>query len=228
MDTNTAEKLLEALTVEKANINTYKGQLGFVGSEVTECEQDHANLSVALDNVDISAADSKGVTKVKNLVFDGETTESVEPYPPFAITPLPFPAVKAGSRPRYANRKQRGKLAPGYTEQIGLAMGYEDAPPTPVSPTELVAAAKFKDLGNYQFEAVFAKQGMSGMAFQYRVKGTEKWGGAVNAIQSPVSITVEPPATEGDVVQIEIRCRLLQGNEQIGQWSPIYPLTVNP
>ena len=228
MDTKTAEKLLDALTVEQANIETYKSQLGFGGAELTECQQDHANLSTALNNVDISQADSKSVTKVKDLVFSGDPDVTVEPYPAFAITPLPNPNVKAGARSRYSNRKQRGKLAAGYTEQIGLAMGYADASPTPVAPADLNASAKFKDAGDYKFEAEFRKQGMSGMAFQYRLKGIEKWGGAVNAIQSPVSVSVDPPATEGDVVQIEVRCRLLQGNEQIGQWSPIYPLTVNP
>ena len=227
MDTSTAERLLEALTVEESNINTYKSQLGFTGNEVNECTQDRANLAVALNNVDVCSADSKSVTKVKNLVYEGSTAVSVEPYPTFAIVALPFPGLKAGSLPRYTNRKQRGKLAAGYTEQIGLAMGYADASPTPVAPDALIAAAKLKDAGNYKFEAEFKKQGMSGMAFQYRLKGIEKWGGAFNAIQSPVLISVEPPATEGDVVQIEVRCHLLQGNDLVGQWSPIYPLTVS-
>jgi len=228
MQTDTPERLLEALTVENANINTYKVQLGFGGADVIECQEDLENLGTALDNVDIAAADSKGVTKVKNLVYDGDPTETVEPYPAFAIAALPHPNVKAGARSRYANRRGRGKLAAGYTEQIGLTMGYADAPPSPVLPADLVAAAKVADALNYQFSAEFKKQGMSGMAFQYRAKGTEKWSSAVNALQSPVVISIEPPETAGDVVQIEVRCRLLDGNNQVGQWSPIYPLTVSP
>jgi len=218
-----AEQLLEALTVEKANIETYKVQLNFSSLDVTECNQDHSNLTTALDNQDISDAVGKGVTKVKNLVYNGKSTESVEPYPSLAITELPFPSVKAGALSRYLNRKARAKLASGYTQQIGLAMGYVDTPPEPVQPDNLTAALKrYTDMGNYSISAAFQKQGMSGMLFQYRIKGTEKWFDIKTALTSPVLINFPQPSVEGAVLEIEVRVRLIEGNTPVGHWSPIY------
>ncbi len=226
MQTRTAEQLLEALTVEKANINTYRTQLGLTEADVTACTEDHANLTAALDNVDVVEADKKGVTQVKNLVYSGDPNITVEPYPSFTLTALPFPDVKAGSLSRYNNRKGRAKLAAAYTTQIGMAMGYEDTPPDPISPELLNAALKsYKNLGSYQLEAAFAKQGMSGMVFQYRLKGAEKWLDIKTALQSPATFGI-PPQPDDAAVEIELRCRLLNGNQQVGNWSPIYSMVL--
>ena len=86
MKTNTAELLLEALTVELANIRTYQTPLGFSGADVEECEQDRANLQAALHNAGIADADKQSVTKVKNDVYNGDVNESIQPYPTFALT----------------------------------------------------------------------------------------------------------------------------------------------
>lgn len=228
MKTDTAERLLEALAVEEAHINEYKGQLGFGATEIAECQQDRANLSVSLDNVDVSAATGKAITKVKNLVYSSPTPMAIEPYPTAAVTPLPNPSATAGALQRYNNRKQRAKLAPGYTVQIGLAMGYEDETPPKISPDLLTAALKsYKDSGNYALEAVFTKQGQSAMLFQYRLKGTEKWSDIKTALQSPVTINIPPPTPEGTALEIEIRVRLMNNNAQVGNWSPIYSLTLS-
>ncbi len=227
MQTNTAERLLEALTVEAANISTYETQLGFSRTEVDECNQDKANLEVTLDNTDVARAGSKGTTAIKDAYYNGNPAETIEPYPSMALTVLPFPSAKAGALSRYNNRKGRAKLAAGYTREIGIAMGYEDAPSEPVSPDSLQGSLKsYKDLGDYEFEAAFAKQGMSGLLIQYRVKGTERWFDIKTALSSPVTVRVTPPGTDGAALEIEIRVRLLDGNTQVGSWSPIYPLTL--
>jgi hypothetical protein len=222
-----AEELLDKLNVEQANIETYKAELGFGAAEIAECTQDRANLVAAMDNQDIVEADKKMVTKVKNDVFDGDEDKDLSPYPSFTLTPLPHPSIKAGALKRYINRRARARLASGYTEQIGIAMGYEGAPSEPVSDAEIVAALKIADLGGYQYRVEFLKQGKSGMLVQERLRGSESWAKEKTALQSPFTVSVAPPANEGAPVQIEIRGRLLDGNNTVGQWSPIYPLTVN-
>ncbi|CAN5342896.1 hypothetical protein BH10ACI1_BH10ACI1_16790 [soil metagenome] len=227
MKTKTPEQLLEALTVEAANISTYKTQLGFSDLEIDESSQDKANTEVTLDNSDVMRADGKSVTGIKEEYFNGKSNAPIQPYPVVTLTRLPFPSMMAGALGRYNNRKGRAKLAAGYTKPIGIAMGYEDSPSDPISPDLLNAALKtYKNLGNYQFEATFMRQGMSGMLFQYRIKGTEKWFDIKTALLSPVTINIPPPATESAPVEIEIRVRLLDGNQQVGNWSPIYSLIV--
>lgn len=225
---NSINELLEALTMQEANIATYKNEVGATSADITENLQDRANMAVAVGNAELVETNKQVTNQIKNAVYNAEPTDSIAPYPAFALTPLPFPEVIGGALMRYLERRRRFKAAKGYTKEIGIALGLEKPDANPISPSELTAAAKLKDAGNYQFEAEFKKQGMSGMAFQYRVKGTEKWSGAFNALQSPVLISIEHPSIADTAIQIEIRCRLLQGNNQVGEWSPIYLLTVNP
>ena len=228
MKTDTPEKLLEALTVEAANMDTYKTEISFGAAELTESQQDRDNLAVTIDNADIADEGKKAVIKKKNDCYEGDPNQDLAPNPTFALAELPFPNVKAGALSRYQNRKARAKLASGYTKQIGLAMGYEDAPADPISPETLVAALKASDLGGYKYKVVYQKQGQSGMLVQQRNKGTEKWAKEFVLLESPAECAVDAPETEGALVQIEIRGRLLKGNQHVGQWSQIYPLTVNP
>jgi len=225
---DSAEELLEALTLGEANFDTYRADIGGTAEDKTEISQDRANLAQAIANQALAEADKQVVTQIKNAVYEGNTEDSVAAYPPFALVPLPFPEVKAGCLARFREKKARFKAAKGYTKEIGIAMGMEKASGGAISLDSLIAALKALDIGNYQYTVAFQKQGQSAMLVQYRLKGTEKWLEAKTALTSPVTIDLPASATEDGAVQIEIRGRLLKGNQQVGQWSPIYTLTVNP
>lgn len=225
MSTNTPEDLLAASQVMQANLPKYKDAVGATTADITEVNEDTANLENVLEYTEIVEADKKTVYKIKQSLFNGSADEPVAEFPVFPVAAPPF-ALKAGCLERYNDRKRCFKAAKGYTKAIGIALGIESDTLKP-APDSLQAAAKVRDLGGYQFEAEFKKQGMSGMLFQDRVKGTEKWRDAKTALTSPVVIDVDVPSIEGAAVQIEIRCRLLKGNTPVGEWSPIYPLTVN-
>lgn len=229
MEISSPEQLLDSLTLAEENLPTFKTAIGATDEEIAENNNDRANLAKAISNQDLISAGSQTATGIKIAVFNGKETDSVAAYPAFDIDPLPFPAVKAGALQRWRKRRTRWKSAAGYTKEIGIAIGIAKPDSAPAAPDTLVAALKPADLGGYQYEVDFKKQGQSGMRIEHRVKGTEKWTTRVNALKSPAKIDVEEtPASEGAAIQLEIRGRLLDGNEQIGQWSPIYPLTVNP
>jgi hypothetical protein len=229
MEPKTPEQLLDALTLAEENAPTYKTVIGITAEEITENAQDRANLAKALENQNILAAASQTATQIKNAVFNGDKTESVAVYPAVAIDPLPFPDALAGALKRWRKRRERWMSASGYTKEIGIALGIAKPDSAPASPGTLTAALKPADLGGYQYEVDYKKQGRSGMHIEHRVKGTEKFTTKINSLKSPVKIDVEEqPASEGAAIQLEIRGRLLDGNEQVGQWSPIYTLTVNP
>jgi hypothetical protein len=225
---NTADELLEALTMQQSNIQTYKEAVNATDEDIKENSSDRANLATAMSNAALADTAKQVVFQIKNAVYNGNPSEPVSQNPEFAIVALPFPEMKAGAETRYRERKARFKAAKGYTTEIGIALGLEKPASRATSPDDLVAAAAVKDAGNYKFEADYRKQGQSGMAFQYRVKGTEKWNRAVNTLSSPALIEIDEPATPGASVQIEVHCRYLKGNEQVGQWSPIYSVNVNP
>ena len=213
MKTNTIEKLLNSLQLMDENLPQYQGEVGATADDIKQVGNDLANLQAINDYFELVDAAKITTNQIKNAVFAGD------PNAPLANVP----AIG-----RFLKLARRYKAAAGYTKQIGIALGIDDAGGDSVSPDSLVAALSVRDLGNYQLDAVFKKQGMSAMLIQYRQKGTEKWLDLKTALQSPVKADIPPPATEGAAVQIELRARLLDGNQEVGAWSPIYPLTVNP
>ncbi|CAN5310289.1 hypothetical protein BH10ACI1_BH10ACI1_16480 [soil metagenome] len=222
----TDEEFLEALTLQETHIDQYKSDVGASDEDIRENNQDRANTAASMANQVLADAIKLAATQIKNAVRNGSPLDPVSAYPADTIAALPFPTVPAGAETRYNERRRRYKSAKGYTKEIGIALGLEKPAQARIQSELLTAAATLKDLGNYQAQGEFKKQGMNGMAFQWRVKGTEKWSNAINALQSPVVFGITEPATEGAAVQIEVRCRLLQGNTQVGNWSPIYLLTI--
>jgi hypothetical protein len=230
METKTAEQLLAALTVEKANINTYKTVLGFGEAQIDECEQDHANLSAAITNVGVADADKQSVTKVKNAVYNGDASESIQPYPSFTLTALPFPLVKAGALARYNNRKGHAKLSGNYTDQIGTAMGYKDAPADPISPDavlpiiEAINAAAF----GYAFALIVSGRAKSNMwEVQIQREGSNTWETVMSATGKSADVIVAP-TTPGKTERILVRVILKKNNQYYGQPSDPKYVTVNP
>jgi hypothetical protein len=230
METKTAEQLLAALTVEKANINTYKTVLGFSGAQISESEQDHANLSAAIANVGIADADKQSVTKVKNAIYNGDINESIQPYPSFTLTTLPFPDVKAGALSRYNNRKGHAKLSANYTDQIGTAMGYKTVTSDPVSPDAvipLIEAINASAFG-YAFGMIVSGREKADMwEVQIQREGSNTWQTVASATGKSADITITP-TTPGKAERILVRVILKKNNQYYGQPSDPKFVTVNP
>lgn len=227
MFSRTPEVLLERLLLQQANIGTYKIAVGVTAQEQTDITEDAANLQYIINFADLIEANKRGVFQIKNAVYNGDPDVPVSDFPEFPSAAPPFP-LRAGIEARFNKRNARFKTAEGYTKEIGIALGIEQSEGSAPSLGDMTAALKPSDLGGYQYKVEFQKQGQSAMLVQQRKKGAEKWSEAKTALTSPATVTVDEPETEGAAVQLEIRGRLMKGNEQIGQWSPIYTVTVNP
>jgi hypothetical protein len=230
MITNTAQKLLDALTVESSNIDTYKSVLGFGSAEIDECNHDKANLEVALDNVQIANEDKKTVTDIKDDVYNGDPKDTVSGYPAFGITALPFPAQAAGALSRYNNRKQRARLSAGYTTGIGIAMGYEDEPGAAIPPGSVkpVIDAASPAATGYSFALVVSGREDADSADVYvRRAGSETWTKIETFTGKSVEITITP-TTPGQPEKVQVMVQLKRKNENYGQPSDAVSVTVNP
>lgn len=230
METKTAEQLSAALTVEKANINTYKAALGFTEPQIEECQQDHANLAAAIANVGIADADKQSVTKVKNAIYNGDANESIQPYPSFTLTPLPFPLVKAGALARYNTRKALAKLSSNYTDQIGTAMGYKDAASDPVSPDSVIPVIEAINAAAFGYSfglLVSGREKASMWEVQIQREGANTWETVMSATGKSADVTITP-TTPGKTERILVRVILKKNNQYYGQPSDPKYVTVNP
>lgn len=215
------------LLLQQENLPTYQTEVGASAADITAVTNDAANLQYLLEYTALIEANKKTVNQIKDAVYEGNPDEAVSPFPIFSPAAPPFP-LASGIEKRARQRNARFKTAAGYSEEIGKALGIITGAGEAPSTDDLTAALKLTDLGGYQYSMDFRKQGMDAMFTQQRVKGTEKWFDATTALVSPAVVTVDAPATDGAAVQLEIRGRLMKGNQLVGNWSPIYPLTVNP
>jgi hypothetical protein len=230
MRTDTPSNFLAALGVEKANMNTYLTQLGFSSAELDECSDDLANLEVALGNVPIATEGKQSVIEVKDQVYNGKAGEPLNPYPSFDLTPLPNPSVKGGALPRYNNRKQRAKLAPGYTTQIGIAMGYEDEPAAAIPPGSVkpVIESVSASATGHSFGILISNRADATSAdVLIRRSGSETLTKIDTFTGKAGNITV-PLTTPGQPEKIQVVIQLKRKNENYGQQSDAVSVTLNP
>lgn len=227
MKINTYEKLVSVLTLQNANLATYQKQVGATNQDIIDIGEELENLEYLNDMTEIVEAGKKTVTKIKQTVFNGDEDEEISPFPVFPVLAAPF-ALVAGCLDRTLKRNRRFRLGPGYTKEIGTALGIEeDVPqisPDTVKPTVTATAAA----ENYLMSVVVSNRGQSNMwEVQIRRKGQETWETVKTASGKSVDVTLIP-TVPGNPEKIQLRIRLLKNNENYGQLSDIISVTLNP
>ena len=228
MATKSYDDVVEMLTIQEANIGTYSGDLAATPEEIASISEDLANLNYIRDYSDTFDQNKKSITQIKQAVFNGDEEEKFKAFPVTAAGALPFPLAKPNALGRHNAINARWKTAPGYTEQIGLAMAI-----IPPKPDALVEADQkptidvFGAATNYQISIVVSKRGDSTMWDAYILRKNGSWTllGGADGKSSDFIVT---PTTPGDPEQIQVRVQCRKNNENYGQVSnPVY-VTINP
>jgi len=121
---------IEVLTLQAANIATYGALVGATPEDIQDITEDLANLEWYVDRSNVTDENKKTTTGVKNAADTGDPNEELTKLPVSPVGDPPFPNRKAGARTRTNDRGRRFRAAPGYTPQIGDALGLtEDAGP---------------------------------------------------------------------------------------------------
>ena len=214
------------LTVQNANIGTYKSQVEATADEIADIINDLSNLEYADDYSDVVDENKKTCTQIKQALFNGDENIPIPVYPTFTQGTLPNTA-KAGAYQRYIERGKRWKTANGWTDEIGTALGYGGSSPKPdpatVKPTiEVTAAAS-----NAHFSVVVSGRGEANMWDVYILRKGGNWTKVetCSGKSGDVHITLASP---GDAEQLQVRVQLRKNNEDYGQVSDPAYVTVNP
>ncbi len=224
---NTIEKLIIMLTLQAANLATYMTQVGATDQDIRDVPNELAILEYLQNQAEIVEAGKKTVNKIKQVVFNGDVDEEIAPFPVFPVLVAPFPLI-AGLSERAKLRNKRFNLGPGYTEQIGFALGIEEDS-QPIAPDSVKPTVQiFPAVELYLMSVVIGKRGLSDMwEVQIRRKGQETWETVKTASGKSVDVTITP-TTPGIPERIEVRIRLLKNNENYGQLSDAMYVTLNP
>lgn len=227
MATLSYDELIDRLTLQEANIATYTANVGATAPEIADIAADRANLEYAESYSDVVDGNKKTVFQIKQALFNGDEDIPVAVYPEFPEGSLPAPGGKAGAYQRFQERGKRWKTAPGWTSEIGTALGYDGPSPKPdpseVKPTiELTAAAS-----DYHFSVVVSGRGEANMWDVYILRKGGSWTKVESATGKSADIHIAPTLA-GDAEQIQVRIQLRKNNQDYGIVSdPVY-VTVNP
>lgn len=165
------------------------------------------------------------LTAFQNTILKGEPRgDLAPPTPVFSAIAMP-PESFIGILDEFREIVAFLKANPNYTESIGLDLMIvaEDSNGNGLS--ESSPELKLSVKNDTQVEIAFKKFKADAVEAQYRKAGTETWILADKATNSPV---VHSPqfTTPGQAEKFEYRAIFLVKNERIGQWSPIYTITV--
>ncbi len=224
----TIDDLINMLELQVANLSTYATEVGATPGDITKIGERLANLVRINDYSEVTDANKKTVTKIKQDIFDGVVGASVAKGPvfeelTFATTP------EAGIRSLTIAQNKLFMLGPGYNLGVGVALGIEIESPDPVLPLTITPTI---EVHGSQTGAVFGilvgNRGDSNMwQVQILRKGSATWENLDKFSGKTADVTV-PLTTPGDSEQIQVRIQLLKNNLTYGNLSLAATVTINP
>lgn len=181
------------------------------------------------DFVEQVRATAQGLTDWQNLIYDGEGDlkpgDPAPSAPVFQSVALPAGAF-VGIFEEFKELVEDIKSSDGYTEAIGedlMIVGEESAGQ---DLGELAATLKnIQPMTGYRISLDGSLQGMKMIRVEYRAKGANVPQTA-SFDKLPAVMTIYPK-TAGEPETGHLRAFLLKNNEQVGQASPDYPVTLS-
>lgn len=170
------------------------------------------------------------VVFLKQTAFQGDPNEAIGPFPVVAAGASPTPLV-AGYLERVNNLIRRFKLGPGYTHDIGVALGFEQSDPSlpvPDPSTVKPTVEAFAAQTGYVASVVVGNRANSDQwEVQASPASAPNWQIVKTATGKSTDYTFTP-TTPGQPQQFPIRIQLKRNNQDYGQLSDIVTVTVNP
>ncbi|MDQ3798663.1 MAG: hypothetical protein M3384_04375 [Acidobacteriota bacterium] len=212
----------------KAKIGGYAATLPLAAAKVTRIELICDTFIAVYNFVEQARATMQNVTEWRDLIFtaEGGTPGAIAPKAPaFNGVVLPDGAF-AGIFQEFRRLRDDIVHADNYTPGIGEDLMIVAPEGDDLNPDELAASVKLTTLPGYKVRAEGSLQGMDAMRFDYQRKGASGWTPVAFATKLPAEFAVAPQ-TPGEPESGVIRAVLLDKNAEIGQFSPLYPVTLS-
>jgi hypothetical protein len=212
----------------KAKIGGYQASLPLTAAQIDRIMLICETFIVVYNFVEQTRATLKQLTEWQDLIFtaDGGGQGEVAPKAPtFNSVTLPDDAFVGIF---YEFRKLRDAIvsADGYNPGIGEDLMIVAPESDELDLNELVAAVKLTPLSGYKVRVEGSLQGMDAMRLDYQRKGVSAWTPVAFLTKLPAEFTIAPQ-TPGEAETGVIRAVLLEKNEEVGNFSPLYPVTIS-
>lgn len=227
MQIDSYEKLLNMYLKQKANLATHKLAVGATDAEIAAVAEGAAVLQYLKDIAILTETAKKGITQIKQHVYDGDKDEPVSAFGGFPTFAPPF-ALVGGLKEIMQEQNRRFKAAAGYTKAIGIELGIEEET-TSISPESVKPSAELSAASSgYLFAVIVSNRAKSdSWDVLFQRDGETTWAIAKTATGKSVDVTITP-ITPGKPERIKVKIQLKKSNENYGQASDIIEITLNP
>jgi hypothetical protein len=230
MTIRTYDQMIDTLQLMKVNLPTYQTEVDATAADITWVSETLNNMVFVRTYCETYDANKKAAFEIKGSFFNGPEGGPVSDFATTAAAVIPNPPLVGGVLFTLRDMAARFKLGPGYTDEIGIALGIEgpegEAPdPGSVLPVIDVFGAQ----SGFVFSIVVTNRGQSDM-WQALVApvGTTNWTIAGTGTGKSADITYAPGGATDEPVQLQVRVQLRKSNANYGQPSAIVLVTVNP
>lgn len=224
----TRPKQLVMFTNVNQKIGGYKDKLPFPTAKVDRVQLICETFIALYNFVEQTRATAQQLTDYQDLILtaDGGTQGEAAPaVPVFQVLTLPAGAF-VGLFAEFRELRDDILAADNYTRGIGEDLMIVAAEGEETDAAEIVAAIKPTALADdYKVRVEGRMQGMKAMRVEYLKKG-DTVPQSFYLTNLPAEIKIAPTEA-GQPESGSIRAILIENNEDVGQWSPSYRVTVS-
>ncbi|MFN0278087.1 MAG: hypothetical protein ACKVRN_05720, partial [Pyrinomonadaceae bacterium] len=161
-----------------------------------------------------------------DIILRGSPTGGAAPAPPTFPAYAPIAGSTIGIITAFRDFVDLIKASPGYTRAIGEDLMIVAVKPDALTEGEITPALKIKPTGGHTLEIAGSLQGLDAMRVEYIKDGTSTWHIAAFLTSLPGEISIAL-TTPGQPETGRIRAVLIKKNEEFGNFSPEYPVTLS-
>lgn len=206
-----------------AKISSYSTTLGMTEPEVLAARELCAAFTNALSYAEQSKATMQAVTQWREIVFTGEPKGENAPLPPKFAMPGDVDFTR-GVVKQFQELRDRILLMKGYNNAIGEDLGLIGPEETPLNPDIARPQLKTSTNEGYVINISGSLRGMDAMRVEYAPKGgTFKTVAYLTSTPGGFKVT---PETPGKPESGYVRAVFVKKNQDFGQFSADYPVTI--
>ena len=200
--------------------------LGISAADLAKLDDDAAAvqmLAAAAVSIDAYTA---AVRQYRMIITEGNIGDPTPTFPADLVLTPPA-VVQTGIFERLDNMVKRIRVAPTYTDEIGAMLGILPTTPTPIPPVDMVPSLKALPMPNSVVQVSFVRGQTSGIAIEMKIDNADTWSDAGRYFKSPAELVI-PQNAQGLPRAVQVRARYVEGNNAIGQYSPVVTTATQP
>ncbi len=218
------EKALWQMYAVIARLSEFQTTLGVTPAEIGALQLNATNLQYLVNFAKQLKDRVMEFSAFRKSMLDG-AVGVVPPLPVFESVALPEATV-GGILTAFRQLVKKIKASPGYTVQIGEALGLVIATPEPQPEPAFKPTCKAIALPANEMEVRFTKGKYDGARVYVRQIGQTDWQDMGLFTHSPAKMAA--PVAADQPAMLEFRIKLMKANLPASDFSPIYRVVSNP